>query len=369
MLAGCTQSFENDLEEELRSIGVDSAQPLEASIELVRDHYALPAIAVAVVGPDSVLQVVVSGMSGTDTGYALTAHDRFDLNSVTKSFTGLLVAELVARGSLTAESRLDSLFGRSAPGLHEGYRDATLGDVLRHRAGLSRNGENIALDSRPTFSGTVRSRRQQFAEWILSHEPHYPTGEYHYSNAGYVVIAAAIENIAGSSWEAEVERRIFRPLGFDSAGFGWPGELPMDFAVGHSRVSAEVCKPRGPDGAWYPLDLAFPAGGIHMSINDFARYVQFHLSGLQGKNASLPQGLFSQIHDTTEGYGFGWFPSEFESYPGCVHDGSDDGYYSKAFVDSKGRLGVAVLTNIDDENAWKACNIVTLVALQKFSVK
>jgi CubicO group peptidase (beta-lactamase class C family) len=353
-------------------MGLDQALAFGTTVEAVREHYGLPGVAVAVVGPDNVLRIEVRGVSASDSERRLTSDDRFDLNSISKSFTGVLAAQLINEGNLSLQSPLRALLaesGKNTLDVHEGYVDVTLEDVLRHRAGLSRNGEHIEANRRPSLSGSTRSQRLQFARWLLANEPHSRLGEFHYSNAGFVLLAAIIQEIADSAWEAELEDRVLLPLGLSSAGTGWPGNLQSDFAMGHSRVHETGYAPRGPSDAWYPLEISYPAGGINMSINDLALYVQFHLRGLAGRSEDLPRSVFVTIHDTSEGYGFGWFPSEFESYPGSVHDGSDDGYYSKVFIVDDGSLGVAILTNIDDENAWKACNILSLLALQEFLVE
>jgi CubicO group peptidase (beta-lactamase class C family) len=359
-------SLESDLDEALRTLDISAHTDIDSIISVTRDAYVLPGVAAGVVSKDSILGMSVCGMSNSSENRKLSFDDSFDLNSVTKSFTAYVVAELLEEEKLSLGNSIVDIFPSLEAAIHPDYRNVVLDDVLRHKAGFSRNGEHIQEQLRPEFTGTLPQKRSQFSKWLLQNESDVSQGTFQYSNAGYVVVGSVIEEVTGNSWESEVTSRLLKPLELTSAGFGWPVNNARNHAHGHARLDGSSYAPRYHDTSWYLHRLAFPGGGLHMSIKDLAKYAQFQLQGLDGRSARLSQNGFKQMHQADGSYGLGWFPSEFESYGGSVHDGSDDGYYSKIFVSNTHDIAVVVLTNIDDSKAWKACNIITLALLQRY---
>jgi CubicO group peptidase (beta-lactamase class C family) len=155
------------------------------------------------------------------------------------------------------------------------------------------------------------------------------------------------------------------PLGLSSACFEWPPHNSEEYAVGHNRAQDGRYIQRETFDAWYLAGISNPTGGLNLSITDFAKYALYQLNGLNGNIDYLPVKSFEEMHRINVLSGHGWFASEFSRFSGSVHDGSDDGYYSKIFISKQLHLGIVVLTNIDDENAWMACNLVTYVLLLK----
>jgi CubicO group peptidase (beta-lactamase class C family) len=358
------------LEEEMKTLVAELALPSDASLEralaTVRNHFSLPGVAAAVVSPTEVLAESAVGYADSEEGVELGLHHRFDINSVTKSFTALLIAHLAEEGLLDYEQSVVELFPDLSGRVHADYAGLTIDELLRHTAGLSRNGEHIAARERPALRGSIMEDRARFTHWVLQHPAGAKRGEYSYSNAGYIILGAVIEKVTGRSWESEITERIFEPLSITSGSFGWLSDDATKYAIGHTRLSGGgIAQRRGHDD-WYLYGTGFPMGGINLSIRDFATYAQYHLNGLAGRVERLSEPSFRGLHRVKGLYGRGWFASEFPGFSGSVHDGSDDGYYSKIFVSEESNLGVVVLTNVDDENAWRACNVVSYWLLKKY---
>jgi CubicO group peptidase (beta-lactamase class C family) len=359
-----------NLDEEMDTLVAELSLSPDASLErvltTVRSHFSLPGIAAAVVSPTEVLAEGAVGYADSDQGIELGMHHRFDINSVTKSFTALVIAQLVEEGLLQYEQSLVEVFPDLSGHLHPDYAGLTIDELLRHTAGLSRNGEHIAASDRPALHGSVMENRDRFAHWILRHPAGAKRGEYSYSNAGYITLGAVIEEITARSWESEITDRVFEPLAMTSGSFGWLGGDTAKYAIGHTRLSGGGFTQRRGHDDWYLYRISFPMGGIHLSIRDFATYAQYHLNGLAGRVELLSAPSFRGLHRVEGLYGRGWFASEFASFNGSVHDGSDDGYYAKIFVSEESNLGIVVLTNVDDENAWRACNVLSYWLLTRY---
>src|ERR1700749_28769 len=114
---------------------------------------------------------------------------------------------------------------------------------------------------------------KQMAHQALDH----PRGsKFDYCNLGYVVAGAMLERVGHATWEELIDERIFKPLDLKSAGFGPQASLgkvdaPLAHILVNGRPSAVLPGPNGDN----PLILG-PAGTIHMSVLDFAKWVAWN---------------------------------------------------------------------------------------------
>ena len=113
-------------------------------------------------------------------------------------------------------------------------------------------------------------------------------GEYSYSNAGYVVAGCMAERVTKQPWEELVRIHVFEPLQLQSAGFGWPAtrQTPNQ-PHGHYGASPEL---KVQEIGEYSLgDLAYfgPAGDVHCSIEDLARFAAYQLRVARGHDKTL----------------------------------------------------------------------------------
>jgi CubicO group peptidase (beta-lactamase class C family) len=115
----------------------------------------------------------------------------------------------------------------------------------------------------------------------------HPRGsKFDYSNLGYTIAGALLERIGGKSWEELVTERIIEPLELKSAGFGPQASLgKVDAPLGHlieeGKTKAMLAGPNGDN----PLILG-PAGTMHMSVLDFAKWVAWQAG--EGKRPPGP---------------------------------------------------------------------------------
>jgi CubicO group peptidase (beta-lactamase class C family) len=189
-----------------------------------------------------------------------------------------------------------------------------------------------------------------------------PGTKYVYSNAGYAVAGHMAEAVMKKPWEALLRERLFAPLGMRSAGFGAPGAARG--AVDQPRGHGADGKPRDPGpGADNPVAIG-PAGIVHCSLEDYAKYLALHIRGERdGGGAKLPKPeTFKKLHDAPPGpgqkYAMGWIV--VPNLPGAgralSHDGSNTMWYVTAWVLPERDLAVAVICNQGGDGAAKACH-------------
>jgi len=146
----------------------------------------------------------------------------------------------------------------------------------------------------------------------LSRPPKIPPGtKASYSNLGYILVGAVLEDITGRAWEDVMRERLFQPLGIMTGGFGPPGTAgEADQPWGHSWVIGKPLDPGSPS-AELPLFYG-PAGLAHMAITDWAKFVGLHLRGDPAnphrQAALLKPDTFAELHPAAPAktYFAGW---------------------------------------------------------------
>jgi len=345
-----------------------------ARIEAIRVEAGLPALGGALVMLDGLQGVWVTGTRRAGGEEKVTADDLWHLGSCTKSMTATLIALLVTRGDLAWDTALGELLPELATEMDVDFLDVTLVELLCHRAGLPANPAELAgnlLDQ-----ASLVAQRAAIARAVLGNAPvHPPKGAFLYSNTGFLIAGHVAEVATGKSWEELMRALLFEPLGMKSAGFGPPG-------------TKETCdQPRGhaAEGTWLePGPLADnppvigPAGTVHASLADWAKYVQLHLKGCRENvkvgELTLTRETFARLHTPYAGaepkYGFGWV---FEKRPWAGgdgtafwHNGSNTMWYCVTWLGPGNGVAALVTTNQASPKAQGATDQVAALLIEEF---
>jgi D-alanyl-D-alanine carboxypeptidase len=305
-------------------------------------------MAVATIDLDQIV-VAATGLriqGGTD---QVTDNDSFHLGSVAKSMTSTVAASLVRDGLISWETRMVDVLPELATSARAVYRGVTLGQLLQHRSGLPAFGLFSDLDAVPPSTGSAPERRRAFATWVVTQAAETNLDTFGYSNAGYVVATAMLEQAAGESWESLIGDRVFEPLELETAGLGWPAAGAVPAPIGHYSLDGVTLVAHDDAGEQFP-DLMSPAGNVSMSIGDFGRYVQAHLRGMAGRDDLLPAAAIEALHTSTypeivpgASYAFGWVTTVVDGVRADAHNGSADTFFALMVVQpDRGRAVVAV---------------------------
>jgi CubicO group peptidase (beta-lactamase class C family) len=207
------------------------------------------------------------GLADVDRRVPNTAATRYEMNSMTKMFTGVALLQLAARGAV----RLRDPVGRYLADLPPVKQAATLEQLAAHTSGLIVEGTDLAGGSREAF---VRDVARTPIE--------SPAGErYRYSNAGFSLLAAIIETVGGESYEDYLRRHVFAPAGMQTARFR--NELPVgDPLFAHGYVGTPERLAPGPPNPYVWGTIG--AGGVWCTVGDMYRW----LVALEGRRL-LPE--------------------------------------------------------------------------------
>ena len=296
---------------------------------------------------------------------AVALSDTWHLGSNTKAMTAALFARLVEQGRTGWGATLPELFLdlRADPA----FAAVTIEDVMRHRAAILDQAVMPGWMLLAWAGGDVRALRSQLAEAALGVPPTGAPGAFSYGNANYILAGAAIERITGLPWEEAIRREVFEPLGMASAGFGPPtGDQPR----GH-RAGTAGLQPMDPavPGSDNPAAMG-PAGTVHASLEDYARFVRVFLTG--GGGWLSPESiarLTAPVADASGAYALGWGVLPPQPWtgggPGLVHDGSNTMWLARAAM-APARRAAAICVSNAAQPAQPAFSALTQALIGRF---
>ncbi len=277
---------------------------------------------------DGVVTMAAVGVRKAGTDVPVTADDLWHFGSNTKAMTAMLAGTFVAENKLSWGDKIISFFPELADKVPAAMKEITVAQVLSHQAGLS---ENLSLWNRFFLKGSPSEQRQQAVKLILE-SPAYTPGTFHYANNDYILIGAILEKIGGKPWEDLIRERLFVPLHMDSAGFGGTGTIGKIDQPWPHYPSGIPSGSNGPDTD-NPAYVG-PAGTVHASMADWAKFLIDQMRGGSGQSALLPASIYTAMQTAApnSGYGFGWMVTKRDWAGGKMlfHNGSNTMNYSAA---------------------------------------
>ncbi len=326
--------------------------------KFIRDR-KIPGLAAAAVLDGKIVAAGATGVRKYGDPVPVTVDDKFHLGSCTKSMTGALAAMLVADGKI----RWDSTAAEVFPDLEiaAGYRQATLLEMASNTGGVPHDVPPALWKSTVANRGKPEAvQRLDFVRALLAVPPAYPPGTANvYSNGGFTVAGAMLENVSGMPYDRLIAKLLFKPLHLRSAGFGAPGTAgKIDQPYGHVFKNGILFPITPGPGADNPPAIT-PAGRVHLSILDFARYASFQLG--TADPSPLERKSLDFLHTPVppaEDYGVGWniFKRDWAGGTALTHNGTNTMNYAVMWLAPDKKFAAVAACNIGGDAAAKACD-------------
>lgn len=324
------------------SVRTDDSARIDA---WVRDRMAargLPGTAVAVVRDGEVEHLAGYGTAG-DAGRAVTPDTPFIIGSASKPFTAVVVGQLVEEGLLSWDEPVWPHLSDLVEEAPEGFERTTVEQLLTHTGGLGMfvgTAGTVTIHEGP---GALDRRVDEVLSEPLAGEP---GGSFAYSNGGFMLLAAVVEQVTGRSFADELRGRVFDPLGMTGSFATADDPRAADMATGHQQWF----------GRWRPVELPYDEAGVAMgyvasTAGDLARFMQAHLQGhpaIPTTAAEISTGTVTPTGWTTTldaGYGHGWFVDDIAGTRVVSHPGSLGHFTGHVLLAPEDGVGVAVVTN------------------------
>jgi len=347
---------------------------IAAELEPIRQEYDLPALATAVILDGRLGALGVVGVRKDGSEVPAQLNDRFHLGSCTKAITASLVCLLVEEGKLDWTTTLAEFFPQLKDRLHADYRAVTLVHLLSHRAGLPSMTNGFAPVSRRQLRKILkldpRAQRRRVTEIVLGEAPVHPPGEqYLYSNAGYTIVAAIIEQVMDAPWEDLITQRLFAPLGMKTTGFGAMGTTDRIDAPWQHKYHKDQAVPVNPGPTSDNPPFLAPGGRVHCSMADWARYICGVLKACRQEEGLLPIAQYTAVQAPPFGgsYALGWQTCQ-RPWGGHVltHNGTNTMNYAVAWVAPEKNFAVLVAANRGGNGAAEGLDKVCALMLHRF---
>lgn len=241
-----------------------------------------------------VLAQAAHGLADRDSQLANTLDTRFRFGSAGKMFTAVAVLQLVESGKLSLDGTVDDYL--------EGYPNREVAKVTLRQL-LTHTGGTGGIDIfGPEFAANRRSLRTH-ADYLEHHSARgvaFPPGtKVDYSNYGYVLLGAILENATDQDYYALLQEKVFAP-----AGMTRTGAEPES-----ARVEGRAAAYRRQGDAWVDASETLPwrgmaAGGGYTTVGDLLKFAQALEAGKLLSPAMLRQATSPQMDENWYGFGF-----------------------------------------------------------------
>jgi serine-type D-Ala-D-Ala carboxypeptidase/endopeptidase len=289
-------------------------------------------------------RLVTYGTAGEAKSRPLDGDTVFEIGSVTKVFTALLLADMVAHGEVALIDPVEKyLPPEGRPKSFDG-KPISLLDLVTYTSGLPKLPTNF--NPRDKANPYVDYTASQLYEFLSEYTPRYfPGSHYDYANLGFGLLGHVLSLRAGRGYEELVTSRICEPLGLNDTRITLSSAMRGRLAQGHD-VSLHAVP------GWDEPTLG-GAGALRSTANDMMRF----LEACQGKRKTdLTPAIVSllDVRRQTDKKGVyaaaGWFVETAHSDELVVKDGGTGGY--STFVGYSARTGIAAVLLSNTGYSW-----------------
>lgn len=265
----------------------------------------------------------------------------FEIGSVTKVFTSLLLADMVQRGEVALTDPVAKYLPAGAKVPERSGRQITLEDLATHTSGLPRLPSNLSPKdpSNPYADYSVEQLYQFLSGYQLSRDI---GSQYEYSNLGGGLLGHALARRAGMDYEKLVRSRFCEPLGMKSTGISISADMKTRFAVGHDATMKPV--------AYWDLPTLAGAGALRSTVNDMLTFLAANLGYVKTPLTPAMTAMLAVRRPTgIPGLeiGLGWHILTRDDHEIVWHNGGTGGFRSFIAFERKSGAGVVVLSNAE----------------------
>ena len=262
------------------------------------------------------------GLANMEWGIPNSPNTKHRVGSITKQFTSMLIMQLVEEGKLELDKPVTTYL-KDYPG--KTGDQVTIHHLLTHTSGVPNMTsfpgffENM---SRDPYS--VKELTQVFADSSLVFNP----GEkFAYSNSGYVLLGAIIEEVTGKSYEEVLHERILDPLNMKDTGYDHFEEIIKNRSTGYEQKGSKFTNSK-----YLDMSIPYAAGSLYSTVEDLYKW---HKALLENKLISEEsKEIMFTAHKKMgpQAAAYGWFVGhqkfgqEKDSVFTTVHSGGINGY-------------------------------------------
>ncbi len=326
----------------------------DQAVERVAADPKMVGLAVAVIDGGELVYQQTFGETAIRSGDPVTEYTVFRVASVSKTFTGTLLADLASAGVLDLSQPMPAEIFR----IQE--RQPTLAEVASHQTGLPPYAYDNDLEAEVSLD--------RIMDRLANVDLLCPVGECHtYQNLTFAALGEVIEQVTEKPFAQVMQERIFDPLGMHTASLGSLALEESDsWAMPHRRTEVQNGRYQ-PGEPGSPYDQVAPAAAVNASLQDMVAWAFANL----GLDPALSQQTLMTAHqwltDTptqdralwrlrdrieNTGYGLGWRHYMWDGRDLVTHAGYVAGYGAQILLDPQEQFAFLALWNADASSPW-----------------
>lgn len=317
----------------------------------------VPGVAVVVVSGGQIKYMNAYGVRRAGTREMMTPDTVFRLASLSKPVAATGASLLVNEGKISFDSKVTQLVPEVRFKNNRFGDQLTLRHVLGQSTGFPRHAYTHYIDNGMSYAEAVD--RLRYLDFVC------PPGKcYEYQNVTYSLAGLMMENRSGTSFEDYVERKLFTPLGMQTASYGLASYNASPNRAAPHIHNGKRWIPTNVTPNWYRVA---PAAGVNASIVDMSKF----LLGQLGKRPDvLPPAVTTPIQSrvtkntpaqnyygvrqgvNNTAYGMGWRVFDYGRYKNFVHHGGHvKGFRTEMVFNRELQIGMVFLTNSESRTA------------------
>jgi CubicO group peptidase (beta-lactamase class C family) len=269
-----------------------------------------------------------------------TKNTIYEIGSVTKVFTGILLANAVVEGKVKLDDDIRKYLTGVYPNLEYQGKPITLLQLSNHTSGLPFTVRLPDTQEDP-FSPFVNFNDDMLFKILHAVKlDTIPGVQRNYSNLGTAILGQILAKIYGQSYENLLTTYILKPYGMKQTKIILSKKETSKMSTGYDMEGKET-------KYWYNK-LAESAGGIHSTASDMLLFIKKQMSNVDSATNLSHQPTFG---DKKEGVGLNWdIYTTKKGYLRLAHDGGTDGFTSVCMIYPEIKSGFVLITNNGDHN-------------------
>lgn len=313
--------------------------------ELMEKHN-VPGVSLSIVKDGSIIYKKGYGFGNLETQTKVDPNKTiFQINSLTKLFTGVAIMKLCEEGELSLDDSIDMYFQDiDNESLHR--KDITIFHLMTHTGGFDTG-----------FLGQMDweyKEKPKSLEEVLTNTPNAirtPGTIMSYSNYGITALGRIVEKVSGLSIEEYIETKIFEPLEMEHSYYGYDPKMEKNLAEGYLYKNGDLV-PKGP--VRYHIH---PAGFAFSNAHDMGNFMKFLLEG--NKNVLSKEYLMKMqktqftYDEEMLGNGLIFYERERNGHKVIGHEGDGPTYAAQLSIYPEKNIGFFISINKDDQTSSK----------------
>ena len=361
-LAGCSNKNEADLSlpqenKEEQAQTVNSGEVLTKRVAVYDEKYSAIAQGldlyltqqkfngVALVSSgDTIILHDSYGYANIDNNELLENDDVFQIASVSKSFAAISALQLIEQGKLALDQPVSDFFP-DMPNAHL----MTIHHLLTHTSGLYSDDMSYYSKETPleeTLAHAFKSNNLR----------HGVVGRTTYSNLGYDLLGAIIEQITGMTYTEYINENIIKPAGMENTALNMTGETVENLATPYNGNVEDNYEAK-----YFHPSFGYASGGIHSTALDLFKYDR-----ALAKNELISQESYDLLGEEysaigSKPYGYGFYTNVYDLEDTISHPGHLIGWHSMYLRENNDKVSVILLTNHDNSDMNMAYHMAQFV--------